>query len=142
MVDRRFDVLQVPLAITGEGERVERRVGSRSHIAGRTCFRLSSSGDLAKTNGGVVDPGLSCFLPTPLVQTQEIGDLFLVVESDHAVAEDEGSVGLVGGVTGGAAALGLHLVAEVADEAAVELEGEVRDVSGAQLGEALPEAVE
>ena len=76
------------------------------------------------------------------MQTQEIGVLFLVVIGDQAVAEDEGGVWVIGGMAGGVAALGLHLVAEVADEAAVELEGKVGDVGGPQLGEALPEAVE
>jgi hypothetical protein len=49
----------------------------------------------------------------------------LVVEGDYAVGEDEGGIGGVGAVGGGAVALGLELVTEVADEAAAEVEGEL-----------------
>ena len=58
----------------------------------------------------------------------------LVIEGDQAVGEDEGGVGGRGAVGGGAAALGLELVAEVAGEAAVEVEGQVgaRDGAGAR----------
>src|SRR5689334_25408279 len=49
---------------------------------------------------------------------------------------------MLGSVRGGVAALGLELVAEVADEAAVELEGEVGQLGGAEFGDAAVEVVE
>ena len=76
------------------------------------------------------------------MQTQEVGAVLLVVESDEAIGEEEAGVGQVGLVGRGVAALGLELVAEVADEAAVELEGEVGQVGGAEFGGAAVEVVE
>ena len=67
--------------------------------------------------------------------------VLLVVEGDEAVGEDEGGVGVRGAVGVGAGAVGFELIAEVADEAAVEVEGEVGG-EGAQALELALEVVE
>ena len=48
-----------------------------------------------------------------------------MVDCDQAVAEDEGGVRGIGAVGVGPTGLGLQLVAEVADQAAIEVEGKV-----------------
>src|SRR4051794_40229482 len=58
-------------------------------------------------------------------QGEQVRLIALVIDRDDAVGEQEEGVGQLGAVGGGGAAVGLALVAEVAHEAAVEVEREL-----------------
>src|SRR4051794_29683061 len=92
--------------------------------------------------GGCAEPSVCSVLLTKLVEAEKVDAVGLVVEGDDAVGEEKRGVRVLGFMERGVAALGLELIAEVADEAAVELEGEVRELRRAKLGGAAVEVVE
>ncbi len=78
-----------------------------------------------EAGGGLADPAPALVLARGLGHAEQVGGLLVVVERDQPVGEHEGRVGQRGleGVV--ALAVGLQLVAEVAHEAAVEVERQV-----------------
>ena len=69
-------------------------------------------------------------------ESEQIAGSRLVVEDERPVGEEQGGVGRVGRMRGGAPGLRLQLVAQIADIAEVEVERQARrrrDRAGAQL---------
>jgi hypothetical protein len=113
----RRDVREVVLAAAAEGE-VRRALRVIDHgRLGQLRQRVEPRGGGGQPGVGAGDAGGAA-----VAERQHVRLLEAVVDDDEPVGQQQERVGQLGLVRRGRAAVGLQLVAEVADEAAVEVE--------------------